>query len=62
MKDKRGVMLILNRFENDILEVIEDQLSAYNTDGVDRSYTQSDLQGRIGAIVRNIWQESRRTK
>jgi hypothetical protein len=41
--------------ENEMLELIEDQTSEYqNTDGVDRSMTQSDLQGRVSAIVLGI--------
>lgn len=35
---------LLNEFENEILEVIDNQ----------DEYTRSDLQGRVGAIVMNI--------
>ena len=35
---------LLNEYENEILEVIDNQ----------DEYTRSDLQGRVGAIVLNI--------
>jgi hypothetical protein len=53
--DKRTEILILNRFENEILELIEYQLR-----NDDHTLTQSDLQGRLGAIVQSIWREARK--
>lgn len=59
----KEVILLLNKYENEILDVIEDQLSEYqNTDGVDRSRDYSDLQGRVGAIVLNIFNEGKNAK
>lgn len=56
MKNKElQEILKRSKFEEEILELISDQTSEYNnTDGVDRSYTQSDLQGRVSAIVLGI--------
>ena len=52
MNDKE-VRMKLSEISDNILEVIEGQLSEYqNTDGIDRGMTQSDLQGAIEAQVR----------
>lgn len=45
-------VLLLNGYENEILEII------YNQD----EYTTSDLQGRVTAIVMNIFKEGKRLK
>jgi len=47
-------MKLINKYENEILELIENQMS---TDG--RDLTQSDLQGRVTVIVMNLIREVR---
>jgi hypothetical protein len=47
-------MRMISRYENEILEVIENQMS---TDGRDLPW--SDVQGRVGAIVMNLIDEVR---
>ncbi len=39
------LILFLNQYENEILELVDEQ----------DDYTRSDLQGRVMAIVRNIF-------
>ena len=48
------VILLLNKYESEILEVIGNQMS---TDG--RDLTQSDLQGTVHLIVLNIFNEGK---
>lgn len=50
----QNAMIITNKYSNEILEVIELQLRN-NED----SLTQSDLQGRVDAIVMNILNETK---
>ena len=47
-------ILLLSPFENEILELIENQMS---TDG--RDLTQSDLQGVVSVIVRKIYNKGK---
>ena len=53
----KELVLLLNKYIDEVLQVIEDQMS---TDG--RDLSQSDLQGRIGAIVMNIFNEGKKFK
>lgn len=56
MIDKKKFMERM-KFEDEILNLIDDQISEYQTDmndGVDRSLTRSDLQGVVSAIVLKI--------
>ena len=47
--------IISVEFENEILDLINAQLSEYNSeDGMDYSYTQSDLQLKVETIVQKI--------
>ncbi len=46
-------MELINKYENEVLELIENQVS---TDG--RDLTQSDLQGRITVIVTKLMKEA----
>lgn len=45
-------MELVSKYTDEILEVIEKQMSG-------RDLTQSDLQGRVGAIVLNILREGK---
>ncbi len=50
-------MELITKYENEILELVEHQLS---TDG--RDLTQSDLQGRVIVMVMNLINEARVVK
>lgn len=50
--------MINEKYENEILELINDQLSDFDGSAESKAMTQSDLQGRITAIVSGIIRET----